>query len=121
MATTLNQISSLSFEHPADRSALEALQKTVGFNRLMRLLARHGLDKLGRIINESSNLRLSERQLPALHAIHREVCATLDVEPPPLYLANSPIINAYTSGSRRRSSSSPRGSSTASTTRRSPA
>ncbi len=94
----LDKISSQSFEHPADRAALEALQRTVGFKRLMRLLAKHGLDKIGRIINESSNLRLSERQLPSLHALHREVCATLDVEPPPLYLMNSPVTNAFTSG-----------------------
>ncbi len=94
----LEKISSQSFEHPADRAALEALQRTVGFKRLMRLLARHGLDKLWRTVNESSNLRLSERQLPSLHAIHLEVCRTLDVPPPALYLMNSPGINAFTSG-----------------------
>ena len=98
MAVVLNQISSQTFEHPADRAALEALKKTVGFDKLMRVLAKHGGDRIWRVMNESSNLRLSEKQIPSIYAIHLEVCRRLDVEPPPLYLQHDVRVNAYTAG-----------------------
>jgi Zn-dependent protease with chaperone function len=94
----LEQISSQSFEHPADRAALEGLKKTIGFDRLMRAIAKYGADRIWRIINESSNLRLSEKQVGSVYEIHREVARVLDVEPPPLYLQHDVRLNAYTAG-----------------------
>lgn len=95
----LPKISSQSFEHEADRAALERLKKTVGFDRLMRSIAKHGADQIWNVINESSNIRLSEKQVGSIYAIHREVAATLDIDPaPPLYLAHDVRVNAYTAG-----------------------
>lgn len=94
----LEAISSQSFEHEADRAALERLKRTAGFDRLMRGLANVGLDRVGRLINESSNIRLSERQVGSVYALHQEVARVLDIEPPPLYLQHDVRINAYTSG-----------------------
>jgi Zn-dependent protease with chaperone function len=95
----LERISSQSFEHPADRAALEALKKTIGFDRLMRAIAKYGLDKIWRIINESSNIRLSEVQVGSVYQLHREVGNILDLDPlPPLYLAHDVRVNAYTAG-----------------------
>ncbi len=79
----LSQISSQSFEHPADRAALEALKKTVGFDRLMRAIARFGMDKIWHIINESSNIRLSEMQVGSVYKLHTRTAEILDIEPPP--------------------------------------
>lgn len=97
-AISLEQISSQSFEHPADRAALDALKGTVGFDRLMRGIAKYGADRIWRIVNESGNLRLGERQVSSVYEVHREVCRVLDVEPPPLYLQHDVRLNAYTAG-----------------------
>ena len=94
----LEAISSQTFEHEADRAALERLKRTAGFDRLMRGLANVGLDRVGRLINESSNIRLSERQVGSIYALHTQVAEVLDIEPPPLYLQHDVRINAYTSG-----------------------
>lgn len=95
----LDKISSQSFEHEADRAALEALKKTVGFDQLMKAISRLGADKIWQVINESSNIRLSERQVGSIYKIHREVAATLDLDPaPPIYLQHDVRLNAYTSG-----------------------
>ncbi len=95
----LPKISSQSFEHPADRAALEALKKTAGFDRLMRAISRLGADAVWRVINESSNVRLSEQQVGSVWRIHRECARVLDLDPvPPLYLAHDVRVNAYTSG-----------------------
>jgi Zn-dependent protease with chaperone function len=95
----LEKISSQSFEHEADRAALEALKKTAGFDQLMKAVSRVGPDKIFQVMNESSNIRLSEKQAPTLWRIHREVAATLDLDPaPPLYLQHDVRLNAYTAG-----------------------
>lgn len=95
----LPQISSQSFEHPADRAALDGLKKTVGFDRLMRTVAKLGADNIWKVMNESSNVRLSPRQVGSVYAIHREVGERLDVDPlPPLYLQHDVRVNAYTAG-----------------------
>lgn len=95
----LEKISSQSFEHEADRAALEALKKTVGFDQLMKAISRLGADKIWQVINESTNIRLSERQVGSIFEIHRQVARTLDLDPaPPLYLQHDVRLNAYTSG-----------------------
>lgn len=96
--TVLNQISSQSFEHPSDRAALDALKKTVGFDRLMRALAKFGADKIWQIINESSNIRLGPKQVSSIYDIHTETARVLDIKPPPLYLQHDVRVNAYTAG-----------------------
>ncbi|RMG15971.1 MAG: M48 family peptidase [Planctomycetota bacterium] len=95
----LERISSRSFEHPADVAALRALKKTIGFDRLMRALAKFGMDRVFKIINESSHIRLSPQQVGSVYAIHRRVGEILDLDPlPPLYLAHDVRVNAYTAG-----------------------
>lgn len=97
--TKLTKISSQSFEHELDRAALEALKKTVGFDRLVRALWALGLDKALNVVNETSNVRLSEKQCPSIWALYKDVCDTLDMDPPPsLYLTNNPYLNAFTFG-----------------------
>ncbi|MDC3379295.1 M48 family metallopeptidase [Planctomycetota bacterium] len=97
--TKLHKISSQSFEHPMDRAALDTLKKTVGFDRFMRGIAKVVDDRIWHISNESSNIRLSEKQLPSVYRIYREVANTLDLDPvPPLYLQHNVNVNAYTSG-----------------------
>jgi Zn-dependent protease with chaperone function len=94
----LHKISSQSFEHEADRKALEALRKTIGFDRLIRALMSITTDKIFGVITNSNSLKLGEKQCPSLYKLYLEVCDTLDMVPPPLYLANRPEMNAYTAG-----------------------
>lgn len=43
-------------------------------------------------------VRVSERQFPDIHRLVVECAETLGVQPPTVYVANSPVINAYTFG-----------------------
>lgn len=96
----LSKISSQSFEHEADRKALEALRKTVGFDRLIKALASMTTDKLFGVISNSSYVRVGPKQVPSLWKLYAEVCDTLDETPPPFFLANSAHINAFTAGAQ---------------------
>jgi Zn-dependent protease with chaperone function len=94
----LSKISSQAFEHEADRKAIEALRKTVGFDRLIRALGSITHDKVFEVIGKSNHVRVGPKQIPSLHKLFLEVCDTLDVEPPPLYVEQKSEINAGSAG-----------------------
>ncbi len=96
----LSKISSQSFEHEADRKALEALRKTIGFDRLIKALASITTDKLFGVISSSNYLKVGPKQVPSLWKLYAEVCDTLDMDPPPFYLSNMPQMNAFTAGAQ---------------------
>src|SRR5579862_7867959 len=98
----LTGLSSRTYEHPADRSALVALRKLSGFDVL--------LSKLFGLINEralrltflAGAVKVSERQFPHIHALVRDGAYILDLpEVPECYVMQSPIVNAMAIGRDR--------------------
>lgn len=45
-----------------------------------------------------TTIRVTEKQIPRIHRIAKECADTLGVQMPAIYVANSPVINAYTFG-----------------------
>lgn len=85
-------------QHPLDRAALDALREVPGFDDVVRFVFEHGLEKVWRIQNLASAVRVSERQFPELWATYRGCAERLGVAPvPPLYLRPGGL-NAFTSG-----------------------
>lgn len=95
----LTAISSVSWEHPADRAALNTLRALPGFDEVVR--------RIGGVLGERGvrNLFLGDAvligptQRPQLYAIYQEVLQTLDWPPtgqaePQLYVTQTPIANA---------------------------
>jgi Zn-dependent protease with chaperone function len=92
---TFPGLSPRTYEHPADRAALVALRAVPGFDVIVRTLAGAVGDRALRLVALASAVRVTERQLPAMHARYLEACAILDVDTPPeLYLAQAPFVNA---------------------------
>lgn len=91
----LPELSPRAYEHPADRAALTALRKVPGFDAVLKkLLALVGERSL-RLIYLGSAVRVSERQLPRVHAIYRDCVETLGLESTPeLYVTQTPFVNA---------------------------
>lgn len=94
-------ISPTSFEHPMDRSALEALRKTPGLDILFKKLASIGFERQIRIFFTGDCLRLSPKQCPEIYALFREACEILDMPEPELYLWQNPFPNAIAYGMDR--------------------
>src|SRR5580704_7192168 len=98
----LTGISSRTYEHPADRSALVALRKLSGFDVL--------LSKLFGLINEralrltflAGAVRVSERQFPHINALVRDGAYILDLpDVPDVFVMQNPIPNAMAIGRDR--------------------
>jgi len=95
-------ISSRSWEHPADRAALSALKKVPGLDALLQKLVGVTTEKSLRLITLASAVRVSDNQFPKLNRLHKEACHLLDLEQrPELYVSQSPFLNAGAVGVER--------------------
>ncbi len=95
-------ISSRTWEHPADRAALSALKKVPGLDALLQKLVGVTTEKSLRLITLASSVRVSDTQFPKLNRIHKEACHLLDLEErPELFVSQSPFLNAGAVGVER--------------------
>ena len=86
------------FMHESDRKALQALQAIPGFTQAFKAFMKVWSEKQMRIVNMSTNLRISEKQLPRYHAMLIPICEKLGIDVPELYLELDVNANAYTAG-----------------------
>lgn len=94
-------LSPVAFEHPLDRTALEALRRAPGLDRLFKKLASLHFERIVRLHFTADSLRLSPRQRPRIFALMREAAAVLDMAEPELYLLQAPSANAFAIGMER--------------------
>ncbi len=95
----LTQIAPASWEHPADRAALNTLRAIPGFDELVRkimgLIGERGV----RLLFTASAMKVGPRQRPKLDKLYTDVLTSLDwPERPDLYVAQTPIANAMAVG-----------------------
>ncbi len=97
--TTLTQISPRTWEHPADRAALNTLRAIPGFDEVVRKVASFFGERGIRQLFLANAVKVSEHQRPTLNAMWTEVLETLDWPTrPELYVAQTPVVNAYAVG-----------------------
>ena len=85
------------FRHPLDRQNTTLLRAIPGLSALTRAAIGPVSEEMMVFDNIASSVRVSESQLPEMHALLTEACAILAIrEPPDLYLKQSPSVNAYT-------------------------
>jgi Zn-dependent protease with chaperone function len=100
MPTPLPQIDSRTWEHPADRAALNTLRAIPGFDEVVRKVAGFIKERGVRQIFLANAVRVGPGQRPQLHQLLVDVCTTMDwsTEIPELYVTQSPLANAYAVG-----------------------
>ena len=89
------------FIHPDDAAALQALKNIPVFPAVMEKVFQFGLDEIQWSENVTTNLRLSDSQLPEIYKHLPPICQKLGIQIPELYLQMSPIPNAWTSGNSK--------------------
>ena len=107
MTVRLEGISSLSWEHPADRAALNTLRAIPGFDEIVRRVAGFFGDRGVRSLFLANAVLVGPRQRPRLHGWYQEMLTALDwpgatgAEAPPLYVTQTPLVNAGAVGFER--------------------
>jgi Zn-dependent protease with chaperone function len=99
MPTVLTSIAPASWEHSADRAALNTLRALPGFDDVLRkvmgLIGERGV----RSLFTANAVRVGPRQRPRLNALYDEVLATMDWPVrPDLFVSQTPIANAMAVG-----------------------
>ncbi|MEP6690545.1 MAG: M48 family metallopeptidase [Gemmatimonadaceae bacterium] len=91
----LTQISPLSWEHPADRAALNTLRSIPGFDEVVKKVAGFFGERGVRHLFLADAVRIGPRQRPKLWGLYQEVLETMDwPEQPQLYVTQTPMVNA---------------------------
>lgn len=92
----LPDIAAVSWEHPADRAALQALRAVPGADEtIRRILGLLGGERGIRLLFQGNAVRVGPTQYPLLWGMHIENCATFGWEKiPELYVTQTPTFNA---------------------------
>jgi len=99
MPTPLPQIDSVSWEHPADRAALNTLRAIPGFDDVVRKAATYLTEKRVRQIFLANAVQVGAQQRPKLDALLTDVLTTMDwPKRPELYVTQSSLVQAYAIG-----------------------
>ncbi len=93
---TFPQIAAVSWEHPADRAALQSLRSIPGFEDIVKkILALLGGERGIRLLFQANAVRVGPSQFPKLWTAHVEMCTTFDWPTvPELFVSQTPVFNA---------------------------
>jgi Zn-dependent protease with chaperone function len=98
----LSQIDPRSWEHPADRAALNALRKLPGFDEVLRKLFGFFGEKPIRLAFQANAVRASATQFPRVDRLYQRAARTLDVPVEyPVFVSQTPFVNAGAYGMER--------------------
>lgn len=84
-------INSSLYLHDSDKAALQALKSIPGFTQLLKAYMSIWNERHWHIINMSSNLKLSEKQMSKYYNMLPPICEKLGIDVPELYLNLIPI------------------------------
>ncbi|MCD8221660.1 MAG: M48 family metalloprotease [Clostridiales bacterium] len=86
------------FVHPSDKAAMAALKAIPGFSQAMKAFMKIWNEQQFKIINMSTNLRLSEQQMKKYYDVLPPICEKLGIDIPEIYVELDVNPNAYTYG-----------------------
>lgn len=87
--------------HPEDAQALKVLMNIPALPKVMEKVFEYGYDEISWTENVTTNLRLSETQMPEIYNRLPPICERLGIPVPELYLEMTQVANAWTSGYKR--------------------
>ena len=98
----LTQIAPVSWEHPADRAALQSLRSVPGFDEVVKKVYGFIGERGVRLLFQADAVRVGPKQFPKLNELFTEVVTTLDWDPrPELFVSQTPFANAGAYGMDR--------------------
>ncbi len=90
-----------TFTYPGDEEALAALKSIPGASPILTWLQENFTEQITYLNNNEQRIRATPKSYASLHKLVERCCEILSVPPPELYITTNPVLNAYTSGTRR--------------------
>ena len=91
----LTQIAPASWEHPADRAALQSLRSVPGFDEVVKKVYAFIGERGVRLIFQADAVRVGPTQFPRLNELYTDALTALDwPERPELFVSQTPFANA---------------------------
>jgi Zn-dependent protease with chaperone function len=98
----LTQIAPVTWEHPADRAALQTLRSVPGFDEVVKKIVGFFGERGIRLLFQANAVRVGPTQFPKLNALYTDVLTSMDWEPrPELFVSQTPFVNAGAYGMDR--------------------
>jgi Zn-dependent protease with chaperone function len=98
----LTQIAPVTWEHPADRAALQTLRSVPGFDQVVKKIVGFLGERGIRLLFQANAVRVGPTQFPRMNALYTEVLTSLDwSERPELFVSQTPFVNAGAYGMDR--------------------
>lgn len=92
------ELDSNLFLHESDKAAMKALKAIPGFHQVMKAFMKVWNEQQWKLINMSTNVRLSETQMAKYYEMLPPICEKLGIEVPEIYVELDVYPNAYTYG-----------------------
>src|SRR2546421_1376963 len=91
----LTAIAAVSWEHPADRAALQAMRAVPGFDEVVKKIYGFIGERGVRLLFQADAVRVGPTQFPKLQQLYTEVLTSLDwPSRPELFVSQTPFVNA---------------------------
>src|SRR5438445_762096 len=91
----LTAIAAVSWEHPADRAALQAMRAVPGFDEVVKKIYGFIGERGVRLLFQADAVRVGPTQFPKLQQLYTDVLTSLDwPNRPELFVSQTPFVNA---------------------------
>ncbi|MSR21006.1 MAG: M48 family peptidase [Gemmatimonadetes bacterium] len=91
----LTDIASSSWEHPADKAALQALRRIPVFDAVLRKIFGFLTERAIRLAFQANAVKVGPNQFGNVYKVYKQALKTLDApEEYPLYITQTPMVNA---------------------------
>lgn len=98
----LTQIAPVTWEHPADRAALQTLRSVPGFDEVVKKIVGFFGERGFRLLFQANAVRVGPTQFPRLNALYTDVLTSMDWSVrPELFVSQTPFVNAGAYGMDR--------------------
>src|SRR5881296_840024 len=98
----LTGIAPVTWEHPADRAALQTLRSVPGFDEVVKKVVGFLGERGIRLLFQANAVRVGGTQFPRMNALYTDVLTSLDwSERPELFVSQTPFVNAGAYGMDR--------------------
>src|SRR2546425_225200 len=98
----LTQIAPVTWEHPADRAALQSLRSVPGFDEVVKKIYGFIGERGVRLIFQADAVRVGPTQFPRLNQLYTDILTSMDwPERPELFVSQTPFANAGAFGMDR--------------------